>query len=46
MARTFFLSASVAVLLLPFQALGAGVVINEILFKPAGEDTGSEWVEI
>ncbi len=46
MARIVFFSVSAAVLLLPFQALGAGAVINEILFNPAGDDTGAEWVEV
>ncbi len=46
MARIVFFSVSAAVLLLPLQALGAGAVINEILFNPAGDDTGAEWVEV
>lgn len=34
-----------AVLTFPFQVF-AGVVINEVLFDPAGFDTGLEWVEL
>ena len=33
-------------LTLPALALGSGVVINEVLFNPLGNDTGSEWVEL
>ncbi len=33
-------------LLLPFPVFGAGVVLNEVMFDPAGTDTGLEWVEL
>ena len=30
----------------PLEVFGAGIVINEVMFDPAGTDTGLEWVEI
>ena len=32
--------------LLPLQVFGAGVVINEVLFNPIGNDPGQEWIEV
>lgn len=32
--------------ILPFPVFASGAVINEVLFDPAGTDTGLEWVEI
>ena len=30
----------------PFSVLASSVVINEVMFDPAGGDTGGEWVEL
>ena len=43
------LSAALLLVIVPAaysQEVGSGVIINEIMFDPRGEDAGREWVEL
>jgi hypothetical protein len=46
MSQKTFLSFSLFVFLFGFNVARAGLVINEIMYNPLGDDTKREWVEL
>ena len=46
MKYSHIVAISLLLVIAPFSVLASGVVINEVMFDPAGGDTGGEWVEL